>query len=148
MNIFAFAKGKIVKLENVNDPVFKEKMLGDGIAILPSKKDEFIYAPFDGEILLVTPTLHAVGLVDTEGKEFLIHIGLETVSLKGKGFKSLVKDGDKVKAGDKIMKVDWNVIESAKLDFTTMLVNTDYSISNFESFDQEDVDISNIILVY
>lgn len=89
------AKGKAVDLKEVNDPTFNSGMLGQGVAVIPSEGK--IYAPADGEIAMVFDTLHAVSLNASNGAEILVHVGLDTVSLKGKGFKAHVQAGDKVK---------------------------------------------------
>ena len=99
--------GKIIPLEQVQDPVFSEKMLGDGVAVDP--EDNTVYAPFDGTLINLNPNLHAV--VFSDGKlELLVHIGLETVSLKGKGFTAHAKQGDTVRKGQKIITFDKDFI--------------------------------------
>ncbi|WP_026694919.1 PTS sugar transporter subunit IIA [Peribacillus kribbensis] len=113
--------GKIVSLEQVPDPVFSEKMMGDGIAIEPA--EGVVAAPVDAEILQVFPTKHAVGLKTASGAELLIHIGLETVSMNGEGFESFIKAGDKVKKGQKLITFDLNLIkEKAKSTVTPIIV--------------------------
>ena len=96
--IYAPCKGRVVPLAEVPDPVFADKVLGDGFAVIPA--DGRIYAPADGEVAMVFDTLHAVTLTSTQGAEILIHIGLDTVTLKGEPFKAHVAAGDKVKKGD------------------------------------------------
>ena len=99
--------GKIIPLEQVQDPVFSEKMLGDGAAVDP--EGNTVYAPFDGTLINLNPNLHAV--VFSDGKlELLVHIGLETVSLKGKGFTAHAKQGDTVRKGQKIITFDKDFI--------------------------------------
>ncbi|WP_210365079.1 PTS glucose transporter subunit IIA [Bacillus sp. REN3] len=121
--------GNAVSLDQVPDPVFSEKMMGDGIAIEPS--EGVVVSPVDGEILQVFPTKHAVGIKAKNGAEILIHIGLETVSLKGEGFETHVKQGDTVSAGDKLVTFDLNVIgEKAKSTITPVIItNTDQAAS-------------------
>lgn len=102
-------KGQLLPLEEVPDPVFSQKMIGDGFAVNP--EDGTIVSPLDGEVVSVFPTKHAIGLRDTTGTEILIHIGLETVGLEGKGFTSFVEDGQKVKKGQKLMEVDFDSIK-------------------------------------
>lgn len=118
-------KGKAVSLSEVNDPTFSENMLGKGAAIIPAEGK--IYAPADGEISLVFDTLHAVSMTTTEGIELLIHVGLDTVMLKGEGFTSHVATGDKVKKGDLLLSVDLDALKSAGYDIITPMVvcNTD-----------------------
>jgi PTS system glucose-specific IIA component len=93
-----------VKLEDVPDPVFSGKLMGDGIAFLPS--EGVVVAPADAEVIQVFHAKHAFGLRTNLGVELLIHIGLETVNLKGEGFEPHVVEGQKVKAGDKLVTFD------------------------------------------
>lgn len=94
--------GETVDLVELPDPVFAEKMVGDGVAFRPERG--VLYAPVDGEVVQVFPTKHAIGLRTKEGLEVLIHIGLDTVEMKGEGFKSHIRQNQKVKAGEKIME--------------------------------------------
>lgn len=121
----AVAKGKVVELKEVNDPTFNSGMLGQGVAIVPSEGK--IYAPADGEIAMVFETLHAVSMTADNGVEILVHVGLDTVELKGEGFEGHVKAGDKVKKGDLLLTVDLDAVKEAGYDtITPMLVcNTD-----------------------
>ena len=115
------AKGKAVSLKEVNDPTFAEEMLGKGMAVIPSEGK--IYAPADGEVGMVFDTLHAVSLTTDFGAEVLIHVGLDTVKLKGEGFTGHVKAGSHVKKGDLLLEVD---LEKVRAAITPMLVcNTD-----------------------
>ena len=110
MSILAPLSGLAVPLEQVPDDVFSQKILGDGIAIIPS--DGKIYAPVTGEISNVMDTLHAYGFTSEDGLELLVHVGLDSVALKGEGFVSHVKTGDKVKAGQLVAEVDLKLLES------------------------------------
>ena len=103
LQVFAPADGKLVPLEQVPDPAFSEHMLGDGIAVAPAAG--FTAAPFDGKVISVHKALHAV-VLSRPGLEVLIHVGVETVNLQGKGFKTLVKAGDEVKRGQKLTEFD------------------------------------------
>ena len=103
LQLFAPADGKLVPLEQVPDPAFSEHMLGDGIAVAPAAG--FTAAPFDGKVISVHKALHAV-VLSRPGLEVLIHVGVETVNLQGKGFKTLVKAGDEVKRGQKLTEFD------------------------------------------
>lgn len=118
-------KGKTVELSQVSDPTFGECMLGKGVAILPAEGK--VYAPADGEISMMFDTHHAVSMVTTDGIELLIHIGLETVALKGEGFESHVQSGDQVKKGDLLLSVDLEKIKSKGCDIISPVVvcNTD-----------------------
>ncbi|MGN1401072.1 MAG: PTS glucose transporter subunit IIA [Bacillus sp. (in: firmicutes)] len=117
--------GKILPLEEVPDPVFSQKMMGDGIAVEPS--EGMVVAPLDAEVVQVFPTKHAVGLKTDTNIEILIHIGLETVSMKGDGFESHVKAGDRVKKGDQLISFDLDLVrEKAKSIITPVIItNTD-----------------------
>lgn len=119
------AKGKAVALKEVNDPTFAEEMLGKGVAVIPSEGK--IYAPADGEVTMVFDTLHAVSITTDFGAEVLIHVGLDTVKLKGEGFTGHVEAGTKVKKGDLLLEVDLEKVKAAGYDvITPMLVcNTD-----------------------
>ena len=122
------AKGKAVSLKEVNDPTFAEEMLGKGAAVIPEEGK--IYAPADGEIGMVFDTLHAVSMTTDFGAEILIHIGLDTVKMKGDGFTGHVKAGDHVKKGDLLLEVDLEKVKTAGYDTITpvLVCNTpDYA---------------------
>ncbi|MEI2356541.1 PTS glucose transporter subunit IIA [Mesobacillus zeae] len=129
LELVAPLSGSLVSLEKVPDPVFAEKMMGDGLAIDPS--EGMAVSPVDGEIIQVFPTKHAIGIRAENGAEILLHIGLETVALKGEGFDAHVKEGDKVKAGDRLMSFDLQIIRTkAKSTLTPVIItNTDSTLS-------------------
>lgn len=114
--------GNIIPLETVKDQVFSKKMMGNGIAIEP--KEGKVYAPYDGQVIMTFPSGHAIGLKSKEGCEVLIHVGLDTVELNGKGFQYHVKQNDIVKQGDLIMEFDQKLIEEAGYSCTTPIVIT------------------------
>jgi len=118
--ILAPMSGKIIPLEQVPDEAFSGRLLGDGAAILP--KDGKIYAPVDGEVATVAETLHAYGLRSEDGLEILIHVGLDSVRLQGKGFTSHVRVGDRVKAGDLMAEVDLGLLKKEKIPTITPVV--------------------------
>ncbi|PLT34963.1 PTS glucose transporter subunit IIA [Bacillus sp. V5-8f] len=123
--------GKLVQLEDVPDPVFSEKMMGDGLAIEPA--EGVVVAPVNARVLQVFPTKHAVGLETNNGIEILIHIGLETVTLNGEGFESFVKEGDKVKQGDKLISFDLDIIrEKAKSTVTPIILTNGEKAESFK----------------
>lgn len=101
--------GELMDISNVPDPVFAEKMTGDGFAVLPH--DGVIASPVYGKVFNVFPSKHAVGIMSDGGKEVLVHIGVNTVKLKGQGFKVLVNEGDLVSAGQPIMEVDLDYVK-------------------------------------
>lgn len=112
--VLAPLTGKAVSLSEVPDPVFAEKVIGDGIAIIP--EDGKIVSPVDGEVSSIAETGHAYGYTADNGLEVLVHVGLETVSLKGECFKVYAKAGDKVKAGGLIAEVDLNLLKEKGLN--------------------------------
>ncbi len=118
-------KGKILKLETIHDDAFASGALGMGAAVLPEKGE--VYAPADGVITTLFPTLHAIGMETDEGAELLIHIGLDTVQLEGKGFESVIHQGDRVKKGQLMVKFDMNFIKAQGycLETPVIVVNTD-----------------------
>ena len=116
-SILAPLSGQAIPLEQVPDDVFSQKILGDGIAIIPT--DGKIYAPVDGEIATVAETLHAYGFTSEDGLEILVHVGLDSVKLKGEGFTSHVQAGDKVKAGQLVAEVDLKFLISQGVPVTT-----------------------------
>ena len=118
--IYAPMNGETVALESVPDPVFSDKALGDGIAILPT--DGKIYSPVDGILTVVAETKHAFGYQTKDGVDILVHVGLETVSLKGEGFKVYVKEGDSVKKGDLVGEVDLKFLREKNINSVTMIL--------------------------
>lgn len=112
--------GKCIDISEVKDRTFADKLLGDGIAILPSSA--VVRAPIDGEIKMIFPTKHAFGIKGDDGLEILIHIGINTVELDGKGFVALKNVNDKVKAGDQVIIFDKLYLNNK--DMTTMVILT------------------------
>ena len=126
----AFLSGKTVAIESVPDATFAEKILGDGVAIEPTSNE--LLAPVDSVVEQTMDTNHAIGLVMANGLEILLHIGLDTVAMNGDGFTIHVKEGDRVKAGDKLITFDPEKIRAAGHPLTTMLVVT--NDAGYESF--------------
>ena len=122
LRLVAPITGKSIPLSEVPDPVFAQKMAGDGLAIDPT--GDVAVAPADGELTLVFNTKHAFALTTDNGAELLVHIGLETVSLNGEGFEQLVEQGTKVKAGTPIIKFDREFIKSKGLPLVTPVLIT------------------------
>lgn len=112
--------GEVVDLKEVSDPVFSDKMMGEGFAVKPS--DGKICAPIKGTVKSVFPSLHALTLEAEDGLDILIHIGLDTVELNGNGFSSSVSEGQKVKAGDSLVQVDLDFLAENKKDDTVIVV--------------------------
>jgi PTS system beta-glucosides-specific IIC component len=120
--VFAPVAGELINIESVSDPTFAQKMMGDGAAIIPT--DDHLYAPFDGTVETVFPTKHAIGLKSKDGVELLIHVGIDTVDLKGAHFTAHVNQGATVKQGDLLLDADLDAIKADGYDTTTMLVVT------------------------
>lgn len=117
--------GKVIPLSDLKDGVFSEKLMGDGVAIQPKiSKNKVFYAPISGELVTVFPTGHAFGIKNDKGVSILIHIGIDTVNLKGKGFKTLVKQGENVKAGQPLVQVDLKYVKQHAPSTATIVVAT------------------------
>jgi len=129
--LFAPLQGTVVKIEDVPDPVFAEKMMGDGIAIDPS--DGEVVSPVSGEIVQVFPTKHAIGIKSEAGLEVLVHIGLDTVQMNGEGFTSHVSVGDKVQVGTKLVTFDLELVkEKAKSTITPIIITNSEVVKNVD----------------
>ena len=103
--------GQVKELSQATDPVFAQGVMGQGVLIEPSQGE--LLAPVDGIVSVLFPTKHAVGIVSDQGVEMLMHIGMDTVNLEGKGFTAHVSQGDRVKAGDKLISFDIDLIKDA-----------------------------------
>ena len=126
--VYAPVSGKVIRREDIPDETFASGIMGDGAGIEP--EEEMVVAPFDGEITSVVDTGHAVGLTSSDGVELLIHVGVDTVKMKGDGFQVFVTEGQKVKAGEKLLKFDRDKIRKAGYSDTTAVLVTnsdDYS---------------------
>ncbi|WP_261446173.1 PTS transporter subunit IIBC [Streptococcus mitis] len=120
--VYSVADGQVVALEQVKDPVFAQKMMGDGFAVEPANGN--IVSPVSGTVSSIFPTKHALGLVTEPGLEVLVHIGLDTVSLEGKPFTVHVAEGQKVAAGDLLVTADLDAIRAAGRETSTVVVFT------------------------
>lgn len=109
VDIYSPFNGELIKIEDTQDPVFSEKMVGDGIAVEPA--EGVVYSPVDGQVIQLFPTKHAIGIKTKEGLEILIHIGVDTVEMKGEGFESFVSEGQIVKVGDKLIDFSLDMIQ-------------------------------------
>ena len=116
------ADGEVINIEDVKDPVFSQKMMGDGFAVEP--ENGHIVSPVAGKVTSVFPTKHALGLVTDNGLEVLVHIGLDTVSLEGKPFEVKVSEGQTVAAGDLLVEADLDAIRAAGRETSTIVVFT------------------------
>ena len=120
--VYSVADGEVIALEQVKDPVFSQKMMGDGFAVEPTNGN--IVSPVSGTVSSIFPTKHALGLVTEAGLEVLVHIGLDTVSLEGKPFTVHVAEGQKVAAGDLLVTADLDAIRAAGRETSTVVVFT------------------------
>lgn len=129
--LYAVATGNLVPISEVNDPVFSQKMMGDGFAIIPKVGE--IYSPITGEVLSVFQTKHAVGMKMANGLEILLHMGIDTVELNGAPFDVAVSEGAKVTSGTLIAKVDLEGIKAAgkATDMVVVITNMD-AVKSFD----------------
>ena len=123
--IYAPLSGELIPLENVPDPVFAGKMMGEGVAIIPEEGK--LVSPVEGEVIQVFHTKHAIGIRSISGLEILIHIGLETVELNGEGFDVRIAKGQKVKVGDPLVNFDISFLKSKNKEIITPIIITNYS---------------------
>ena len=146
IEIGAPVKGKAVPISQVSDPTFGEEILGKGVAIQPA--DGKIYAPADGTIEMLFDTKHAVSMTTTEGVELLVHIGLDTVALKGEHFTAHKGNGDAVKKGDLLISVDLEAVKAAGYDvITPMVVCNTSDYQTVEAVTGSDVNPGDTVLI-
>jgi sugar PTS system EIIA component len=125
--------GKVVDIEQVPDPTFSQKLMGEGIAIEPA--DGTVVSPVNGEVIQFFHTKHAIGIRSETGLEILIHVGLETVMLNGEGFTGHVQVGDKVKVGDRLMTFDLELIkEKAASSITPIVITNMDAVQSIEKY--------------
>lgn len=143
--IYAPLSGEVKMLDDVPDPTFSQKMMGDGLAIEPS--DGKVVAPLNGEIVQIFPTKHAVGLRGDNGVEVLIHIGLDTVKLEGEGFEAHVSQGDYVKIGDPLITFDVELVrEKAPAVITPIIITNGNDLASLEKTSNTTVEGGKSIL--
>lgn len=118
--ILAPVEGKAVSLKEVNDPTFSQEILGKGVAVIPSKGR--VVAPADGVVSVFFETKHAVSITADNGAEIIVHVGLDTVNLKGEHYTAYKKQGDKVKAGELLLEFDMEAIKAAGYDVITPVI--------------------------
>lgn len=142
-DIVAITNGRIESLKDVNDKAFSSGSLGQGIAFVP--KGDFICAPANGKVTALFPTGHAFGVTTKTGVEILVHIGINTVELNGKGFDVLVHQDDKVRAGEPVIRINRKLISKQGFDVTTMLVITNNNDKHIALKSSGDVSIGDIL---
>lgn len=149
-SIYAPITGEYVKIEDIPDPVFAQKMMGEGFGVNPTEGE--VVSPIDGKVDNVFPTKHAIGLKAQNGLELLVHIGLDTVQLDGEGFEILVESGDTVNVGDPILRFDLEYIkENAKSVISPIIItNSDntssISVSEVSSVVKGDTKIVDVTM--
>lgn len=121
-NFVAPFDGRIMPIEEVPDPVFSEKAMGDGFAIEMQTGE--VYSPVNGEVIALFPTGHAIGIKSEDRNQYLIHLGLNTVNFKGEGFTTLVEVGQKVKQGELISKVDLEFFKKQSISMISPIIVT------------------------
>lgn len=126
-------KGKVIKMQDVKDEAFSSGAMGRGAAIIPIEGK--VFAPFDGKVSFVADTLHALGLLSDEGEEILIHFGIDSVKLGGKGFTCFVKEGEKIKKGALLLEADLDYIKGQNVDITTPIV-----VNNSDEYQKIEID--------
>ena len=124
-DVYAPVDGQVVTLESVDDEVFSQKLVGDGMAVIPMSN--IFTAPIDGVVTKIFTTNHAYSIKSNQDLEVMVHIGLETVALEGKGFTRIANEGDEVKAGDNIIEVDLEYIKEHAKDIITPIIILDKS---------------------
>ena len=122
--------GKMIPANEISDPVFGEEMMGQTIGIIPSNGD--VVCPVNGIVEVAFPTGHAFGIKGNDGNSYLVHIGIDTVSLNGNGFKMLLKQNQQVTAGQIAVEANLTAIKKSGLDTTTMLIVTEKEDPNFK----------------
>lgn len=122
IEIYAPLTGEYINIEDIPDPVFAQKMIGEGFGINPTEGE--VVSPIEGKVDNVFPTKHAIGLKADNGLEILVHIGLDTVQLDGQGFEILVSSGDTVQVGDPLLKFDLEYIKNNAKDVISPIIIT------------------------
>ena len=123
--------GKATMLENVHDEMFSEKMLGDGIAVIPDENE--LRSPVEGTVTMIYETQHALGIHTALGTVILIHIGIDTVQLHGVPFQTKAKVGDRVKQGDLLTIVDWDMIRNKNMDVIVPIIVTNKRVDQMKT---------------
>lgn len=126
--VFSVQNGKVIPVSEVNDEAFAAKILGDGVAVKP--EGGLILSPVNGKIINIASTYHAYGILTDDGMEILVHIGVDTVKLNGKGFENLVKVDDEVKVGTPLCNVDFPFVKQSGYDTDVIILLTNMDDCN------------------
>lgn len=145
-NLYSITDGKLISIEKVNDEMFSQKMMGDGVAFISESGE--VVSPCNGEVSMIFATNHAIGIIADDGTEILIHIGLDTVKENGKGFKSFIKDGAKVKRGQKLISFDIKYLESKGYDLAIPMIITNMDEVSELKYEEGTVTIESNALSY
>lgn len=142
-DIYSPIIGRVVTLEKVSDKAFSEKLLGDGVVF--EFELDVIYSPCNGKIIMIAPTKHALGIELPSHAEFLIHIGLDTVNLCGEGFTLLVNEGDSIRRGQALVKINQHFFKKSKVKLITQMIITsaDFKV---EKVIADSVDLDTIVM--
>lgn len=135
--------GKSISLDEVPDKVFAQKMVGEGVGLVFD--NDTIYSPCDGKVIMVASTKHAIGIKSPKGNEILVHIGLETVAFEGEGFEVFVKEGEIIKAHQKIMTVDVEFFKKNNVNLISALVVTNTKVDDVKPSNPDVVDLNSVI---
>ena len=147
LDVYACVQGTSIALNHVDDPVFSQGLVGRGIAIVP--EGNVVCSPIKGVLSVVFPTGHAFGITSDEGIEILIHIGVDTVNLKGKGFDLLVEQGQRVELGTPLVNVDFQLLKDTNYHTETMLlVTSTEDVCDFKPLVQEGTKVNNESIVF
>ncbi len=145
--LFSPIEGKCIPIEQVPDQVFAKKMMGEGIAFIPASNQ--VFAPCDATVSMIASTHHAIGLINEDGVEILIHIGLDTVNYQGKGFKVYVEKNERVKKGELLITFDKDFFESENVSLITPMIITNYRQFRLDYLKQdENVTEADVVLRY
>ncbi|MBW7457544.1 PTS glucose transporter subunit IIA, partial [Paenibacillus sepulcri] len=143
-------QGRMIPLTEVPDPIFAGKLVGDGVAFIPDKGE--LVSPVKGKVIHVYPSMHAIGIRTPEGLDVLLHIGIDTSQLKGKGFHAIVKEGDQVKPGQLLITFDLQQIrkEGKSLATPMVITNSDrvrsWSFAPFKSVKRGQASVMSVVL--
>jgi glucose-specific phosphotransferase system IIA component len=137
--------GEVKPISEVPDPVFAEKMMGDGFCIVPTEGR--VVSPVAGEVVNLFPTLHAVGIATPDGLEVLVHVGIDTVKLQGEGFRALVQQGAKVSAGQPLLEVDLATVGPKVPSLATPIVFTNLEKREWSLTKQGTVKAGDVVAV-